>query len=138
MQEIVIIITLIRQCSLRSCYVPGIWRPTRAPQCHPRGKHSLKEEGWPAVKHGGARAWAEGSLGAAGTSVRDLIQVKGTQGRLPGRGNNSAETWRMSRIWQDAKGWEAERTAYAKVQRHKKYDILERTAWPGYSGFMEK
>ena len=44
----------------------------------------------------------------------------------------------MSRIWQDEKGWEAERTAYAKVRRHKKYDILERTAWPGSSGFMEK
>ena len=64
--------------------------------------------------------------------------MEGPQGRLPGRGNNSAETWRMSRIWQDEKGWEAERTAYAKVRRHKKYDILERTAWPGSSGFMEK
>ena len=36
------------------------------------------------------------------------------------------------------RGGRLERTAYAKVRRQKKNDILERTAWPGCSGFLEK
>lgn len=44
----------------------------------------------------------------------------------------------MSRIWLNGKGWEAERMAYAKMQRHIKYDILERTAWPGCSSLIEE
>ena len=36
------------------------------------------------------------------------------------------------------RGGRLQRTAYAKVRRQKKNDILERTAWPGRSGFLEK
>lgn len=50
--------------------------------------------------------------------MRELIQGEGSQGRLPGEGDISAETWRMSRIWLDRNGWQTERTAYAKVRRH--------------------
>lgn len=34
----------------------------------------------------------------------DLIQVEGSQGRLPGEGDISAETWWMRRIGLDGKG----------------------------------
>lgn len=69
--------------------------------------------------------------------MRDLIQLEETQKRLPGGGDMVTETWRRSRIWLDGEGWEAERTAPAKVQRHKKNDVLERTAWLGHSRFTE-
>lgn len=66
--------------------------------------------------------------------MRELIQGEESQGRLPGGGAISAETWRMSRIWLDRKGWQTERTAYAKVRRHKKHDILEGKHDQGIAG----
>lgn len=43
-------------------------------------------------------------VSAARASVGDLIQVEGSQGRLPGEGDISAETWWMRRIGLDGKG----------------------------------
>lgn len=106
MQEIVIII-LIQEHSLRPaasrhvCEALRTWRPAREAQCRPRSRHSQMEEDRPAVTHSGRTAWPEGSIGAAGAYVRQLIQVEEAPGRLPGGGDMSAETWRKSRIWLD-------------------------------------
>lgn len=107
----------------------GIWRPTREPQCCPRGSHSLMEDRRAMThrdecpdsrKQQGCRSLSKGPNTGGGNSKR-----------LPGGGDKSTETWRRRRIWPDGKGWEAERTAHAKVQRHKKNDILGRTEGPG-------